>query len=187
MYHLPRELSWPILGAMDIQTLAAFGEFVGGIGGLVAAFAVVASLVFVGMQIKASVRQASVDSYSTITGLWTNFTNATAASDDAWRVFYQGIRDYRSLPEMDQARFNFLIGMYFGILDTIIVHEKQGVWPNRDTYQRSLDESYRLFCMPGVQAWWQDHRGRMFAPSIEDYLEQRLAADSAQNQGSSGA
>ena len=68
---------------MDLQTLAALGEFLGGVGGLVAAVGVIASLVFVGMQIRASVRQASVDSYSTITALWTNFTNAVAANDEA--------------------------------------------------------------------------------------------------------
>ena len=113
---------------MDIQTLAALGEFVGGIGGLIAAVAVVASLVFVGMQIKASVTQASVDSYSTVTSLWTNFTNAVAANDESWQVFYSGIRDYDNLSDSDKARFNFLIGMYFGIQDTVMVHENLGVW-----------------------------------------------------------
>lgn len=56
-------------GLMDIQELAAWGEFLGGIGGLIAAFAVVASLVFVGFQVRhsanaaqASVRQAVSES-----------------------------------------------------------------------------------------------------------------------------
>ena len=112
---------------MDLQALAAVGEFVGGIGGLIAAIAVVASLVFVGIQIKASVKQASVDSYSTITTLWTNFTNAVAANDESWAVFYGGMRDYDSLTDKDKARFNFLIGMYFGIQDTVMVHKDLGV------------------------------------------------------------
>ena len=100
---------------MNLESLAAWGEFIGGIGGLIAAIAVVGSLIFVGMQIKASVRQASVDSYSTITSLWTNFTNAVAANEDNWRVFHNGIRDYDSLTEQEKSRFNFLIGRYYGI------------------------------------------------------------------------
>ena len=162
---------------MDIQTLGAWGEFIGGIGGMVAAVAVIASLVFVGMQIRASVRQASVDSYSTVTELWTNFTNATAANDDTWRVFYEGIRDYNALSQMEQSRFGFLIGMYFGIQDTIMVHEDLGVWKNPDTYQRALDESYRMFSMPGVQAWWLKHEGRVFAPRVEEYVVARARAE----------
>ena len=112
---------------MNLETLAAWGEFIGGIGGLIAAVAVVGSLIFVGMQIRASVRQANVDSYSTITSLWTNFTNAVAANEDSWRVFHNGIRDYDELSESDKSRFNFLIGMYYGIQDTVMVHEALGV------------------------------------------------------------
>ncbi len=57
---------------MDIQVLAAWGELIGGISGLVAAFAVVGSLLFVGLQIKhstdvarATARQAVSDSVVT--------------------------------------------------------------------------------------------------------------------------
>ena len=75
---------------MDLQSLAAWGEFLGGIGGVVAAFAVVASLIFVGIQIRASVRQSRVDSYTQITDLWTNFTNATVSSGDTWSIWYRG-------------------------------------------------------------------------------------------------
>jgi hypothetical protein len=162
---------------VDIQTLGALGEFVGGIGGMIAALAVIASLVFVGMQIRASVRQAQVDSYSTVTQLWTNFTNATAASDEAWRIFYTGIREYDSLSPMEQSRFDFLIGMYFGIQDTVMVHEDLGVWKNPETYQRNLDTSYQMFLMPGVQSWWSKHQGRMFAPRVEQYVVSRARAE----------
>lgn len=162
---------------MTLETLAAWGEFVGGIGGLVAAIAVVASLIFVGMQIKASVRQASVDSYSTITSLWTNFTNAVAANEDSWRVFHNGIRDYNALSDMDKSRFNFLIGMYYGIQDTVMVHESLGVWKNPETYNRVMEEGYRIFKMPGVQAWWHSHQGRVFAPRVEAYMIERARND----------
>jgi hypothetical protein len=162
---------------LDIQTLAAWGEFVGGIGGMVAALAVLASLVFVGIQIRSTVRQASVDSYSTVTELWANFTQATAGSDEAWRVFYNGIREYEALEPLEQARFGILIGMYFGIHDTVMVHEELGVWKNPETYQRTLNESYRMFLMPGVQTWWGRHQGRMFAPRVEQYVVDRARAE----------
>ena len=162
---------------MDLETLAAWGEFIGGIGGLIAAIAVVASLIFVGVQIRSSVRQANVDSYSTITSLWTNFTNAVATNENSWQVFHNGIRDYDSLSDSDKTRFNFLIGMYFGIQDTVMVHERLGVWDNPETYQRLLDEGYRMFRMPGVQSWWREHKGRVFAPRVEEYLVARMQAE----------
>ena len=162
---------------MNIQDLAAWGEFLGGIGGLIAAAAVVGSLIFVGRQLQTTARQSSVDSYTQITELWTNFTNAVAANEDAWRVFYEGMRDYESLPRVEQTRFNFLIGMYLGILDTVMVHRGLGVWKNEETFTRYMEEAYVVFRMPGVQAWWKKHEGRVFAPRVERYLVSRMESD----------
>ena len=78
---------------------------------------------------------------------------------------------------LGSAVFNFLIGMYFGIQDTVMVHENLGVWKNNETYQRILEESYRMFRMPGVQSWWREHSGRVFAPRVEAYLLEVLGTD----------
>ena len=158
---------------MNLQNLAAWGEFLGGIGGVVAALGVVASLIFVGFQLRASVKQSRVDSYTQVTELWTNFTNAVAASEGAWDVWYRGTHDFDALSPVEQARFGFLISMYFGILDCIMVHEDEGIWVSDETYRRTADQAYAVFRMPGVQAWWTANRGRVFAPKVEAYLISR--------------
>ena len=71
---------------MDLQTLAALGEFIGGIGGFIAAVAVVASLIFVGMPIRASNRQARVVGYAGVTSLWGDFANSGGANVEAWAI-----------------------------------------------------------------------------------------------------
>lgn len=161
---------------MDIQNLAAWGEFVGGISGLVAAFAVVGSLLFVGIQLRASVKQSRVDSYTQVTELWTNFTSATAADKESWAIWYRGTHDYAALTPEEQARFGFLISMYFGILDCIMVHHDLGVWVSDETYRRTSDQAYAVFRMPGVQSWWGENRGRVFAPNVENYLIDRMGS-----------
>jgi hypothetical protein len=164
---------------MDIQTLGSWGEFLGGIGALVAALGVVGSLIFVGFQLRAAARQSSADSYASVTLLWTNFTNATAANEGSWRIFNEGMREYGSWPRIDQNRFNFLIGMYLGILDTVMVSRELGVWKNEETFERNMNEAYAVFMMPGTQIWWQEHKGRIFAPRVEDYLVARMETERA--------
>jgi hypothetical protein len=173
---------------MDLQQLAAWGEFLGGIGGVVAAGAVVASLIFVGVQLRASVTQSRVDSYTQVTELWTNFTNATAANEESWSVWFRGTRDYTALSPEEQARFGFLVSMYFGILDCIVVHQDLGVWVSEETYRRAREQAFAVFSLPGVQSWWAENRGRMFAPRIEAYLEDRMesAPSSVGDRRSSG-
>jgi len=158
---------------MDLQDLAAWGEFLGGIGGIVAALAVVASLIFVGIQLRASVKQSRVDSYTQVTELWTNFTSATAANAESWTMWYRGTHDYEALNPEERARFGFLISMYFGILDCIMVHQDLGVWVSDETYRRAADQAYAVFKMPGVQSWWAENRGRVFAPKVESFLIMR--------------
>ena len=158
---------------MDIQYLAAWGEFLGGVGGIIAAFAVVASLMFVGFQLRASVKQSRVDSYTQVTELWTNFTSVTAANAESWELWYRGSHDYKALTPEERARFGFLISMYFGILDCIMVHQDMGVWVSDETYRRATEQAYAVFRMPGVQSWWQENQGRVFAPRVERYLVNR--------------
>ena len=149
-----------------IETLANWGEFVGG-------FAVIFSLIYLGYQVRSSVRQARIDSYTSVTRMWQEFTASVASDEDSWRIYYQGVRDFDGLTDMERGRFNFLMGMYFGIVDTIMVHEEGGSFDYPDTYQRILDQAYAIFCQPGVQHWWQSAEGRIFAPKAEAYLLRR--------------
>lgn len=148
------------------ENLANWGEFV-------SAIAVVISLIYVGLQLKASVAQAKLDSYTKSTELWSQFTSAVAGDGETWRVFHQGCHDYDSLDQAEKSRFSFIVSMYFGIIDTIMTHEKAGVYPKIETYQRALDQAFAVFSMPGTQKWFLRSKGRIFAPSLEDYLVTR--------------
>ena len=157
-----------------LERLANWGEFVGGV-------AVVISLIYLAIQVRSSVRQARVDSYTSVTQLWGQFTSIVGAEEETWRIYYQGTKDFDSLSEEEKARFNFIIGMYFGIVDTIMVHEAAGAFRYPETYQRCLDQAYAIFSQPGAQAWWRRGKGRMFAPKVEEYLLKRR-----ESEGSSG-
>jgi hypothetical protein len=150
-----------------IQELANWGEFIGGI-------AVVISLIYVGVQSRSSVVQSKLDSYTKSTELWAHFTAMVAADGETWGIFHRGTHDYGSLDAEEKSRFGFLISMYFGIMDTIMTYEKAGIYSNLETYQRSLEQAYAVFVMPGVQQWFSRSRGRIFAPDIEDYLTSRM-------------
>ena len=153
---------------MMLEHLANWGEFIGGI-------AVVISLIYVGVQIRETVRQSRVDSLTKITELWAQYAAVIASDPEAWRVYYEGVKDYVSLTNAERARFNFLMGLYFGIVDTLMVHEEAGTFIYPETYQRNLDQAYAVFRQPGVQKWWEaSGKGRVFAPKVEIYLLDRL-------------
>ncbi len=72
-------------------------------------------------------------------------------------------------------RFNFLLGMYFGIVDTLMVYEEAGTFIYPETYERNLDQFYAVFRQSRVQEWWESNgRGRVFGPKAAHYLINRL-------------
>ena len=154
-----------------VETLANWGEFLGGI-------AVVISLIYLAVQVRSSVKQARIDSYTKATELWTQWTMMVVSNDEAARIFYAGSQDYSGLSGEEQARFNQIISMYFGILDTIMLHEREDVEFPEETLQRAKDAAYGVFKLPGVQEWWQLNKGRVFAPTVEQYLWERQERES---------
>jgi hypothetical protein len=131
----------------------------------------------VGFQLKATVAQSKLDSYTKSTELWSHFTSSVAGDGETWRVFHLGTHDYDSLDQVERARFGFLISMYFGIIDTVMAHEKAGIFSDHETYLRSLDQAYAVFTMPGTQQWYLHSKGRIFAPSVEHYLTSRKQSE----------
>ena len=153
-------------GDAMVESLANWGEFIGGV-------AVVISLLYLAIQVRQSVKQAQIDSYLKVTELFTQWTLMVAGNDEASRIFHQGSRDFESLSPEEQTRFNQIISMYFGILDSIFVHELEHLPYPEETLTRTKEAAYGIFLLPGVQSWWQKHRGRMFAPNVERYLVER--------------
>ena len=153
-----------------IETLANWGEIIG-------AIAVVISLVYVGIQIRSSVIQSRLDSFTKVAELWLNFTSTIATNEETWRIFHKGTSDFDSFSSEEKARFSFLISMYFGIVETVMSHEKAGMFSDSETHDRNLEQAYAIFMRPGVQAWFARSKGRVFAPSVEKYLVERQSKD----------
>jgi hypothetical protein len=99
---------------MDITTLAAWGEFIGGI-------AVVVSLVYLAGQIRQNSRlqRASTTALIANNGI---AANAFLTSDpELSLIFREGIGDLRSLSKPDRYRFDSLMGTIIAAADNLFV------------------------------------------------------------------
>ena len=94
---------------MDIQNLAAWGQFLGGIGGLVAAVAVVASRIFVGSQIRHSANAAQATVRHAITESVVNLTKLQL--DDSVSLALRKDRNGEAIDDDDRQA----LGIYFTI------------------------------------------------------------------------
>jgi hypothetical protein len=133
---------------MDITTLAAWGEFLGGI-------AVVVSLVYLASQIRQNSKLLRASTASATTATNADFSSLVVQDSEVARIFREGMADRSSLSVDDMQRFDALLGMGFTansqeyqfFVDGVMA---RSVWENRTL---SLRRQLRL---PGYKQWWTE-------------------------------
>ncbi len=133
---------------MDITTLAAWGEFLGGI-------AVVVSLVYLAGQIRQNSRllRASTASVSNETN--SRVSIMTAGDPEIARIYWEGLADRSALSEADRRRFDPLVGVFVGGVHQEHQFAQDGViapsiWESRTKGTRGMLQQ------PGMQQWWAE-------------------------------
>ncbi|MBW2498907.1 MAG: hypothetical protein JRF61_16635 [Deltaproteobacteria bacterium] len=144
---------------MDITTLAAWGEFLGGI-------AVVVSLVYLASQIRQNSRLLRTSTGSTSTSVANDNLTLIVQDPEVAKMYMAGMSDRSSLAEVDQYRFDVLMMMQIGGLQQEYQFAADGVigpalWEMRKRVMRGFLQ------LPGVKEWWADMRHNF----SEDFCE----------------
>ena len=90
---------------MDIQTVGAWGEFLGGIGGLVAAIGVIATLVYLAAQIRHNTRAVQSSSWQAAISSYLDFNFLVAGNSEFADLAFKGASDPSSLDANQWSRF----------------------------------------------------------------------------------
>ena len=136
---------------MDIITLAAWGEFLGGI-------AVVVSLIYLAGQIRQNSRLLRASTASATSAANTSVNTLLVQDPEVSRIFYDGMAEPSSLSEADQGRFNALIGMLMANLNQEYQFAQDGVIATTVWVQR--EQTFRMLLQqPGFRQCWNQLRG----------------------------
>lgn len=104
---------------MNWEIIAAAAELVG-------AFAVVASLVYLGRQTRNSVMEDRARTVHDMASQFTAWQMATATDPEMTKIWVNGIGDYNRLNDVEKAQFVFLAGSLGRIQENIFLQYKAG-------------------------------------------------------------
>jgi len=152
---------------MTILEWGALGEMVGG-------FAVVISLIYVGLQIRQNSKSVSASSQIALRQLSTYMTSQLAAPEMA-RIYLDGLKNSSSLPPEDRVRFHSLMLSLFGIYEAFYFQGYFGTIPKK--HQASYNMATFHLRRPGVRQWWDDGGRDQFSEGFAETLERN--ADNA--------
>jgi hypothetical protein len=106
---------------LDITTLAAWGEFIGGI-------AVVVSLIYLASQIRSNTKTVRASNFNELLDATDQFSSVMR--DSEWASLYvRAIDDFVGLSPEDQVRFNGIISPYFNAMFRRHLGEPEGYDP----------------------------------------------------------
>jgi hypothetical protein len=152
---------------MSIQELGAIGELVGGV-------AVIATLIYLAIQIRLSAgeaRREAVNSERGAASFPLQLCRLTESPENV-EALRNGLQDYESLPPDQAGRFNTLLLGLFVSFVTVNDYYEQGIIP-KDEFEASKGNFLRLLITPGGRQWWEQTK-ELYPTRGVKYVEQEL-------------
>ncbi len=151
---------------MTLSQLADVGELLGGI-------AVVASLVYLAVQIRQNTRTVRGSTLHHNTELWNSMFFRLAEPGTA-QAYVAGMAANRDIRPLHYTQFFFVCRAMFLAFENQYYQMRQGVLDPETyaAYQRSISTQFLAF--PGFRVWWRQSRS-VFSPPFVAHIDAMIA------------
>jgi hypothetical protein len=155
---------------MSFEQLSYLAQIVGSVG-------VVASLIFVGLQVKQNTGALQRNEHNSTMAQWTVIRMAIAKNRDIAELMTAGLRGERTMDAADQLRLEQMLAEYAWAAFHIWDRTQRGVFPKG---------TFELTCGPLLcgllrtargRAWWQTAKNSGFIPGFVSDVDAMLAKD----------
>jgi hypothetical protein len=143
-------------------------EAIGAASEVVAALAVVISLLYLAVQVKSATESARTSTYQAVVSEFGALNRSMAATPDLSMLFIRGMEDFAGLSDDEKARCSQLFFVCFHNFENMYYQYRKGyleqdVWAG---WQRIMLVYHQR---PGFQVWWS-LRADVFSKSFVDFL-----------------
>jgi hypothetical protein len=151
---------------LDINTLAAWGEFIGGI-------AVVASLIYLAVQIRINTKTVRASNFGDLPTASSEFGNMTADPEIA-ALYVRGLDDFVGLSAEDKLRFHGILRHLFNSFYRAWYLHQQNLLDDsmRENQARAAATN---FVNPGVRQWWEANQ-HWWPSEFREFVREATAA-----------
>ncbi len=144
-------------------------EAFGAIGEVIGATAVVVSLIYVSLQVRAGLRGLQTTTRDSVFKSLIDW-NLTVMGDPrlAW-IFQSGSKDFDSLSGEERARYTHLMYGFYKIFENIYLHHVEGIVPS-EIWEPNKKMLTVYATQPGGRMYWEARRGA-YDPRFIEVLE----------------
>lgn len=147
------------------MTLAEISELSQTIGSA----AVVASLVFVGVQVRQNTKATRAASHHAVSEALNQINLLWAKNGDATRIWLSGLHDRRALTPEERWRFDSTLRAYLHVCETMYIQADLGAG-NSEIVMAEENGIKTVFASSGVREWWAENPFG-FSVAFRKYVE----------------
>ena len=147
---------------VDLQSLANLGE-------IIAAAAVVASLIYLAVQVRQSTRAQRTENYARALDRISAIQALLGQDGEMSRIISRGVRDTSKLTSLEKIRFTWCLYETFGALE-FMFHTHQNDDLPAEVWGRWSRIVAWWMSYPGVQTWWKN-RPVQFTEGFTAFVE----------------
>jgi len=156
--------------AINWQALQAISETLGLI-------VVVGSLVFVGFEVRQSVKATRAATMNNIMGSWGEVYRGFSETENVAEIIWRGVQDHAALSEVEQWRYSLQIAGLFHNFHNAHYQWKIGAYDD-GAWSAQAEFLTNLLSLPGVRDVWEK-RKRMLSRDFQVYVDTQILTKEA--------
>lgn len=151
---------------MTITELGAIGELVGGV-------AVIASLIYVGLQVRENSSWLKRQALDGVIDRFTTWGARVRDNPEILDVYLRGVEGFESLNVAEQHRFHLTKMEILAAIETVLEHGKSNMIKPETTAaaRRWLEQE---MSGPGTKAWWDQMGRTVFSDDLGGAVDQLI-------------
>ncbi len=150
------------MAEVTIQDLGSIGE-------LIAAFATIATLLYLALQIKRSAAATRAEARRSMDVSGYDLTSQIAGDPETAHIFMAGLTKPQTLDPEQTLRFHLLMSYFFTSIDSALRESRTGTM-SHEQLAMQLARNRPMLDTPGGAAWWGAN-SRMFSEEFRAFLE----------------
>ena len=151
---------------MNWDAIGAIAEAVGAAG-------VIASLLYLAVQVRASTQASAVEAKLASTRMYADFIGSLIQSPELDDLMVRGLKNLESLAPEEYRRFSNLAFQAFAFFSATYFQFRQGTLSQGDWFEGQTTIRFWLRG-PGCQQWWGRVGKRMFAGDFVAFIEAEM-------------
>lgn len=152
-------------------------EAIGAVGEIIGAAAVVVSVIYLALQIRAQNVESRLGATRDLASKRAEPLKLLIGDDSAIEVWLKAIRDYESLQGHDRMKASLMFNLVMRNAEQDFLHK--GTGHADDPYLESVDRVLsQNVSAPGLQEWWRT-TGFLFNQGFQDHVNALMAAQQA--------